>query len=130
MSDHHDLTVDELRDQLRERGLKVSGSKDELVERLADHDRVEPTSRAATTLRDVVARVTDDFHEITGLAPERTSGMTRTDDGWRALVDVVEVSRIPRATDVMATYEVTADAEGALVAFDRLRRFRRSEATA
>ena len=38
MSDHHDLTVDELRDQLRERGLKVSGSKDELVERLADHD--------------------------------------------------------------------------------------------
>lgn len=36
--DYHQLTVDELRDILRDRDLSVSGTKAELVERLNDDD--------------------------------------------------------------------------------------------
>lgn len=75
----------------------------------------------------VATRIREDFTEITGMAVERLAGLTRNDDGWRAQVDVVEVSRVPASTDVLATYEVTADADGSMWAFERIRRFRRSE---
>jgi hypothetical protein len=36
---YDDQTKDELQDELRERGLKVSGTKGELIERLEEHDQ-------------------------------------------------------------------------------------------
>lgn len=48
------------------------------------------------------------------------------DGGWRVLVEVIEVSRVPASTDVLGAYEVTVDEEGELVRFERLRRYVRA----
>lgn len=131
-TDYEDQTVDELRDQLRDRDLRTSGPKAELVERLEEDDATTSQTTSADTvstgMRDVLARIRQDLEEIAGLQPERTSGLSHDDDGWRAKVEVVEVSRVPPSMDVLATYEVVADDDGSIVSFDRVQRYRRSEA--
>lgn len=138
MVDHEELTVDELRDELRDRDLKVSGTKEELIGRLEDHeaDEGETAGAAASTngdggatrgLREIVERIRGELGEVLGLEVERVTGLGREDGGWRARADVVEVSRIPPSTDVLATYEVTTEADGSVLSFERVRRFRRSE---
>jgi hypothetical protein len=129
---YEDETADELRGRLRERDLMVSGSKEDLIARLQEADArgSSPAGGRDGTpgLGEVVDRIRREFAEITGLEPERTTGLETTEDGWRARIDVVEVSRVPRATDVLGVYEVLTDADGALRSFDRTHRYRRSEA--
>ena len=61
--------------------------------------------------------------------PESVSGANRADGGgWTVAVDVVELSRIPPSTDVLATYEVTIDGRGELVELARSRRYIRNQA--
>ena len=76
----------------------------------------------------LVAGLRAEFLEVTGLEVERVTGLERVDDGWRARLDVVELSRVPRSTDVLGVYEVTTDTGGGLTSFDRTHRYRRSEA--
>ena len=132
---YEDETVDDLRDRLRRRGLPTSGTKGELLSRLEAADQGGDDGEAPPSgtpprrgLRDVVDRIRREFADVTGLEPEATTGIERTTDGWAALIDVVELARVPRSTDVLATYEVTADAEGSVLSFDRVHRYRRSEA--
>lgn len=147
MADYDTWTVDELQDELRDRDLKVSGTKEELVSRLEDHDAEDDRSTGDTSdevdgdegragggdrapkLREVVEGIRGDFAEVTGLEAEQVTGLAQDGDGWRARVDVVEISRVPPSTDVLATYEVTTDRDGNLGSFERVRRFRRSEGT-
>lgn len=132
MTQADERTVEELRDELRSRDLKVSGTKEELLERLAaDSDDTDGPEAAGNgsppALRDVVRTIGDNLSAVLGLGAERVSGLTRGDEGWQALVDVVEVSRIPPSTDVLATYAVTADPAGNVAEFKRVRRFRRCD---
>ena len=63
--------------------------------------------------------------ELTGREAEGVTGIQRTEDGWKILVEVVEVRRIPDTTDVLALYEVTTDEDGDLEGYRRLRRYAR-----
>jgi len=63
--------------------------------------------------------------ELTGRDAEGVTGIQRTDDGWKVLVEVVEVRRIPETTDILALYEVTTDEDGDLEGYRRLRRYAR-----
>ncbi len=63
--------------------------------------------------------------ELTGREAEGITGLERTDDGWKILVEVVEVRRIPDTTDVLALYEVAVDEDGDLESYRRLRRYTR-----
>ena len=40
------------------------------------------------------------------------AGLERTEEGWRVMVEVVEVRRIPETTDVLALYEIAIDDDG------------------
>lgn len=57
--------------------------------------------------------------------PSGVSALKRTDEGWTAQVEVVEIARIPDTTSVMASYRVDLDAEGSLVAYERTGRYAR-----
>lgn len=138
MSDHEgaaveDMTVEELRDELRDHDLKVSGTKDELIARLEEHDHEtdDPTASSGNgptpSLRTIVERIREDLSDVLGLEVERVTGLSRREDGWQAQVDVVEVSRVPPSTDVLATYDVATDGDGSVENFERVERFRRSE---
>jgi hypothetical protein len=63
--------------------------------------------------------------ELVGKEAEGVAGLERSDDGWRVLVEMVEVRRIPSTTDVMSLYEVNVDEGGALEGYRRLRRYAR-----
>jgi len=64
---------------------------------------------------------------LTGQQPESLSGLTPSEGGWKVTLDVVELERIPRTTDVMASYEIELDEEGELVGYRRLGRYYRNQ---
>ncbi|MCU7826938.1 gas vesicle protein [Kitasatospora sp. DSM 101779] len=65
--------------------------------------------------------------ELLGRAPESVSGIRRTEEGWEAEVEVVEVERIPETSSVMASYRVLLDTDGELIGYERTRRYTRAE---
>ncbi|WP_078887776.1 gas vesicle protein [Streptomyces sp. NRRL S-118] len=65
--------------------------------------------------------------ELLGRTPESISALRPTEDGWEAEVEVLEVERIPETTSVLASYRVTLDAEGELMAYERIRRYTRGQ---
>ncbi|MGW0965175.1 gas vesicle protein GvpO [Streptomyces sp. NPDC002516] len=78
---------------------------------------------AAQAMRSAVEQLTS----LLGRAPESVSAIKPTDDGWDADVEVLELERVPETTSVMATYRVTLDKEGELVAYARKRRYTRGQ---
>ena len=83
--------------------------------------RTVPVAKLAQRARDQVS-------EITGLEPEGVTSVKEYDDGtWRVSVELLEVSRIPEALDVIGTYEVEVDERGQLLGYERLRRYARGD---
>ena len=83
-----------------------------------------PAAKRATASQ-VAARAAQQLLELTGKGVEGVTGLERTDDGWKVLVEVVEVRRIPDTTDILALYEVQVDEDGDLMGYRRLRRYAR-----
>jgi hypothetical protein len=69
----------------------------------------------------------EQLEELLGRAPESVSSVKPTEDGWQAEVEVLEVERVPETTSVMASYRVTLDSEGELMAYERTRRYTRGQ---
>ena len=87
----------------------------------AEADRPPNAGRiAAEALRQLV--------ELSGKDAEGVVGLDRSDDGWTVEVEVLEVSRIPNTTDVLALYEVEVDGRGSLQGYRRVRRYVRGAA--
>ena len=68
------------------------------------------------------------LQQLTGQAPEAISGLSRTPDGWVITVEVVELERVPRTTDILATYRVELDEDGELMGYERVSRYYRNAA--
>jgi hypothetical protein len=78
--------------------------------------------------RGIVERAREQLSELRGVEAESVSSVTRTADGWRIGLEVVELHRIPESTDVLATYEIELDKDWRLLTFERGERYVRSEA--
>ena len=76
---------------------------------------------------DLVRAAASTLAELTGRQPENVLGLRRDDDGWKVTLEVVELHRIPHATDVLGCYVVTVDDDGELVSYERRRRYVRSQ---
>ena len=77
-----------------------------------------------------IARVAKlELAQVTGLQPLTVSGVTKDEQGWRVSVDMIELKRLPDATDVLATYEVVLDDEGNMLNYQRIRRYLRGQVT-
>jgi hypothetical protein len=70
----------------------------------------------------------DQLQELLGKAVESASALERTHNGWVATLEVVELSRIPETTDVMASYELELDDNLGLRSYRQVRRYTRSQA--
>jgi hypothetical protein len=86
------------------------------------------TTRRGVGARDAAERAGEILDELVDGPVEGVSGVCRTEDGWRVGVDVLELSRIPDTTSLLATYEVDLDRDGELLEYRRTRRFRRGAA--
>jgi hypothetical protein len=70
----------------------------------------------------------EQMHELTGRQVESVLGVKRSDDGgWEALVEVVELRRVPETTDVLASYLLVLDDQFELQEYRRTRRYYRNQ---
>ncbi|RBM04724.1 gas vesicle protein [Streptomyces sp. PT12] len=69
-----------------------------------------------------------EFQELTGLRAEAVTRFERVDGGWAVEAEVTELARVPDTMSLMATYEVTTGADGAVTGCRRVRRYERGRA--
>jgi hypothetical protein len=65
--------------------------------------------------------------ELLGRVPESVSSLCRSDEGWEAQVEVLELERVPDSTSVLASYYVVLDSEGRLMSYERRGRYTRGQ---
>ena len=65
--------------------------------------------------------------QLTGRRPESVLGLRKEEDGWRILVEMVEMQRVPSSTDLLGCYAVTLDSDGDVVGYERRRRYQRGQ---
>jgi hypothetical protein len=64
-----------------------------------------------------------------GWSVESVLGLEPDDsNGWKVTVEVVELERIPRSTDVLGAYVISLDKSGELTGARRERRYYRNQA--
>jgi hypothetical protein len=69
----------------------------------------------------------ENLEELTGQPVETISSLQRTRDGWAVTLEVVELERVPRSTDILASYRVEVDNEGDLMGYERVARYYRNQ---
>jgi post-segregation antitoxin (ccd killing protein) len=94
----------------------------------AEDRRGDPSERRGLTARDALRSAARQLQELGGRQVDGVAGFERIDGGWRVLLEVVEVSRVPSSTDILGAYEVMVDDDGELVGYERIRRYVRSQA--
>lgn len=75
----------------------------------------------------VIAQSRQELEALTGYKVDSVSGFEKTDGGWRLSITVVELRRIPAATDVLACYEVSLNEVGDVISYHRSKRFFRDQ---
>jgi hypothetical protein len=81
----------------------------------------------AEDARATVQRAREQLEALLEGPVESVSSFERTNDGWLVTLEVVEVSRIPETTDVLASYEMELDEDRNLRRYARVRRYQRSQ---
>lgn len=76
---------------------------------------------------DLIESAKRQLKELTGYPVDSVSEFGRTEDGWKLTVTVVELGRIPPATDVLAEYIVGLNRMGDIVDYRRGRRYFRDQ---
>ena len=104
-------------------------TEDEQLSATAERPR-EDERRGATPddAKTTVQRAREQLEALLERPVESVSSFERTHDGWLVTMEVVEVSRIPESTDVLASYELELDEDRNLRRYARVRRYNRSQA--
>lgn len=94
---------------------KSSGSRSSNAR--SNNGRQDPAELARTAVRTLA--------QLTGRRPESVLGLSKQEDGWQILVEVVELQRVPSSTDLLGCYAVSLDQDGEVVGYERQRRYQR-----
>ena len=78
-------------------------------------------------MKELAERAKSQLAEVTGLNPVTVSGTFKDEQGWHIELDMLEMSRIPPATDVLGDYDVLVDEDGNMMKFERKRTRLRGE---
>jgi len=105
------------------------GASEEARTEGAEDSREEPVQGASPDeATETVQRARRQLSALLERPVESVSAFERMHDGWLVTLEVVEVSRIPESTDVLASYEVELDDDRNLRRYARVRRYIRSQA--
>lgn len=85
---------------------------------------------AALSAKELTEAAMSAITDLTSYQPEAVTGLEWDGESWVVMVDVLELSRIPNTTDVLASYAVQLDEQGTLRGYRRTRRFQRGQVEA
>ena len=77
--------------------------------------------------QDVALKAKEQLGALTGLIATTISDLQKQDDGWKVVLELLEMQRIPEASDVLGSYEVILSDQGDLLSYHRTRRYLRSD---
>ena len=75
----------------------------------------------------VIARAREELEGLSGYKVDSVTGFEKTDAGWRLTIAVVELRRIPAASDVLGSYEVNLNQAGDVINYHRDNRYFRNQ---
>lgn len=78
-------------------------------------------------IKELAERAKSQLAEVTGLKPITVTGTFKDEQGWHITLDMLEMARIPPATDVLGDYDVLMDEDGNMLKFERTRTRLRGE---
>jgi hypothetical protein len=55
------------------------------------------------------------------------TGVKKVQDGWELLITLIELTRIPASSDVLAEYSVSLDNTGEIISYKQIQRFLRNQ---
>jgi hypothetical protein len=58
---------------------------------------------------------------------DSVTGVKKIEDGWELLITLIELTRIPSSSDVLAEYSVSLDSIGEVVGYRQIQRFLRNQ---
>ncbi|MEU7005601.1 gas vesicle protein [Streptomyces sp. NPDC046332] len=112
-------------DPARPRRAASRGADDGRQKRPPARRRSAPSRAKKVDAASAMSSAAGQLAKLLGRPPESVSSLKPTESGWEAQVEVVELERIPDTTSVLASYKVALDEEGALISFERTRRYNR-----
>ena len=77
---------------------------------------IEVRNQVIELSTDVIGRGLDGIIEV-----------TRNDESWRAVVEIIERRSVPDTQDILGQYEIELDKEGEVIGYRRLEKYRRSD---
>jgi hypothetical protein len=72
-------------------------------------------------IKELLEQAKSQLSEVTGLKAMTIAEVFKNERGWHVFLEMLELSRIPSATDILGEYEVILDNEGNLLSFERKR---------
>jgi len=70
-------------------------------------------------MTDLLERAKKQLADVTGLKPVAVTRAFKDNGGWCVGVEMLELSRIPTASDVLGDYQVILAEDGGMVRFER-----------
>lgn len=113
-----------IREQLIETEQNLHGPAKTVHEQFVE---TEQKLHGPLTAAQIALHARDEVASITGLEADHVSAVGKDDCNWCVTVDLVELKRIPAATDVLGAYDVVLDEFGQLISYHRNRRYFRDE---
>lgn len=71
-------------------------------------------------IKELAERAKSQLAEVTGLKPVTVTSTSKDEQGWHITLDMLEMSRIPPATDVLGDYDVLIGEDGNMLKFERM----------
>lgn len=78
-------------------------------------------------LKEAIEKAKSDVAVATGLKPVSVIQVFKDKEGWHVHLEMLEMSRIPPATDVLGEYQVLLGEDDAMLRFERKRTRLRGE---
>lgn len=93
----------------------------------ADADESSDAQEDATSVMAVRSAVIEVAGDLIGRPLDGVVEVGKTDDGWRAVVEVVERRAVPDTQDILGQYELTLESPENVTGYRRTGRYRRAD---
>lgn len=127
--DESDPTVDDetQSDDEAENDENTASSADTTDPEEVDVEDVDADAEGIESILAIRRSVESAAGELIGRKLDGVTEVNATEDGWRAVVEVIERSSIPDTQDILGRYEVTLTENGTVTGYRRINRYRRDD---